>query len=121
MIMPSTIGRCCVDLLSYAAYPVCVPARLPPTSIRWTSTAGEFARIAQKSRAPGRFASFSALKLVEISVDATSTTGDSPVTVTVSSSVATRSSASMSALKPRPTTTPSRMKVVNPGSSNTSR
>ena len=75
----------------------------------------------QKSWAPGRFDSFDASKLVAVVVDATSTTGDSPVTVTVSSSVATRMLALMVAWKPRPTSTPSRTKVVNPGSSKTTR
>ncbi|MEZ5285861.1 MAG: hypothetical protein R2712_13850 [Vicinamibacterales bacterium] len=94
-----------------------MPAALPPTSMRVSTTAGAAASTVQKSRELGSADSFSWPKLVAVVVAVTSTTGDSPVTVTVSSSVATRSSVFTVAVKPRPTRTASRMTVPNPASS----
>jgi hypothetical protein len=55
--------------------------------------------------------------LVDVAVELTSTTGDSPETVTVSCRVATCSSALMVAVNPSPTRMPSRTTVLNPLSS----
>ena len=56
--------------------------------------------------------------LVWVTVDETSTTGDSPLTVTVSCSPPTVSSRSRRVVRLTCTTTPSRVWVVNPVSSN---
>ena len=66
-----------------------MPAALPATSMRVNWIAGAAARIVQKSRAFGSAASLSSPKLVADVVDVTSTTGDAPLTVTVSCSDAT--------------------------------
>ena len=79
--------------------------------------AGAAASTVQKSRALGSEASFSWPKLVAVVVAVTSTTGDSPVTVTVSCRVATSMSVFTVAVKPRPTWTPSRTTVEKPASS----
>ena len=79
--------------------------------------AGAAASIAQKSRALGSAASCSSSKLVAVFVDVTSTTGDCPVTVTVSCSDATFNSVLTVAVNPRPTRMPSRTTVENPPSS----
>ena len=55
--------------------------------------------------------------MVAVLVDVMSTTGDAPLTVTVSVSDATFSSAFTVAVKPRPTRMPSRLTVENPASS----
>ena len=82
--------------------------------------AGAAASTVQKSRALGSDASFSWLKLVAVVVEVTSTTGEAPVTVTVSWRLATFSSVLMVAVNPRPTRTPSRTTVPKPASSNVS-
>ena len=79
--------------------------------------AGAAARIAQKSRALGRAASCCESKLVDVFVVATSTTGDWPLTVTLSVSEAIFSSTFTAAVKPRPTRIPSRTTVEKPASS----
>ena len=79
--------------------------------------AGAAARIAQKSRALGRAASCWASKLVDVFVVATSTTGDWPLTVTLSVSDAIFSSALTAAVNPSPTRIPSRTTVEKPASS----
>ena len=56
--------------------------------------------------------------VVETPVCLTSTTGDSPVTVMVSATVASWRSESMVKVTPLVTTTPSRFTVWNPASSN---
>ena len=88
--------------------------------MRVTTMAGEAASTAQKSRAFGKAASRSSPKFDAVVVVETSTTGDAPVTVTVSCRVATASSMFTVAVKPRPTLTPSRLTVPNPASSQTS-
>jgi hypothetical protein len=52
--------------------------------MRVSTMAGAAASTVQKSRALGSDASFASPKLVEVVVAVTSTTGDSPLTVTVS-------------------------------------
>src|SRR5438445_8681708 len=86
-------------------------------SMRCICTAGAAARIDQKSRALGSDASSFASKLVDVFVDVTSTTGDWPVTVTLSDIDATVSSAFTVAVKPRPTRMPSRTTELKPVSS----
>ena len=86
-------------------------------SMRCICTAGVAARIDQKSRALGSDASSLASKLVAVFVEVMSTTGDSPLTVTVSVSDATFISAFTVAVKPRPTRMPSREMVLKPDSS----
>ncbi len=85
--------------------------------MRVTTMAGDAASTVQKSRAFGRDASRSEPKLAAVLVLETSTTGDAPVTVTVSCKVATVSSVFTVAVNPRPTLTPSRLTVPNPASS----
>ena len=85
--------------------------------MRCICTAGAAARIAQKSRALGNEASSLASKLVAVFVDVMSTTGDCPLTVTLSVSDATFNSVLTVAVKPRPTRMPSRTTVENPSSS----
>jgi hypothetical protein len=85
--------------------------------MRLTTIAGEAASTVQKSRAFGSAASRSWPKLVAVVVALTSTTGDSPDTVTVSCRLATRISVLTVAVKPRPTRTPSRTTVPKPVSS----
>ena len=97
---------------------VCVSAPLPPTSIRDMDTAGACATSAQKSREPGRLASCSASKRVATLVACRSTTGDAPLTVTVSCTVDGVSSVLTVAVNPTLTRMPSRFTVVNPASSN---
>ena len=80
-----------------------MPAALPATSIRLTTMAGVAASTVQKSRALGSAARRSWPKLVAVVVFDTSTTGDSPVTVTVSCKVATRISVLTVAVNPSPT------------------
>ena len=85
--------------------------------MRVTTMAGAAASTVQKSRALGSAASRSWPKFVAVVVAVTSTTGDSPVTVTVSCRVATLISVLTVAVKPRPTRTPSRTTVPKPVSS----
>ncbi len=94
-----------------------MPAALPPMSMRCICTAGAAARIDQKSRALGSEASSFASKFVAVLVDVMSTTGDWPLTVTVSVNDATFNSAFTVAVNPRPTRMPSRLTVENPASS----
>ena len=94
-----------------------MPAALPPMSMRCIWTAGAAARIDQKSRALGSDASSLASKFVDVFVDVTSTTGDSPVTVTLSDIDASVISAFTVAVNPRPTRMPSRTIVLKPVSS----
>jgi putative sterol carrier protein len=94
-----------------------VPALLPPTSMRDSCTAGACAMIAQKSRALGNDSSCFASKMVAVFVDDTSTTGDAPLTVTVSCSDATFNSMLTVAVNPTPTLMPSRITVPKPPSS----
>ena len=77
-----------------------MPAALPPTSMRCICTAGAAARIAQKSRALGSDASSLASKFVAVFVDVMSTTGDAPLTVTLSASAATFTSMFTVAVNP---------------------
>src|SRR4029453_10612834 len=79
--------------------------------------AGAAARIDQKSRALGSDASSFASKFVDVFVDVMSTTGDWPLTVTLSVSDATFISAFTVAVKPRPTRMPSCVTVEKPASS----
>ena len=85
--------------------------------MRVTTTAGAAISTVQKSRAFGRAASRSSPKFDAVVVVETSTTGDSPLTVTVSWRLATAISVFTVAVKPRPTATPSRFTVPNPPSS----
>jgi hypothetical protein len=102
----------------YAEKPVCVPAVLPPTSMRFILTAGVSASIAHGSPLPpGRARSASAAQLVVIFVACVSTTGEAPVTVTASSRPAMFIEMFSVAVKPAPTCAV-RFTVVNPGSSN---
>ena len=73
--------------------------------------------IDQKSRALGSDSSCLASKMVAVLVDEMSTTGDAPLTVTVSCSEATFSSTFTVAVKPTPTLIPSRITVPKPPSS----
>ena len=103
-------------LVPYVVKPVWVPAVLPPTSIRVTFTAGVSASIDHGSLLPlGIVASFFESKLVEIFVAWVSTTGDSPLTVTVSSSEPTFNSAFTVAVNPVVNAIPSRLTVPKPG------
>ena len=95
-------------------------ALLPPTSIFDSATPGVFARIAKKSREPGRLASFSLSKCVVTSVDERSTTGDAPLTVTLSLTAPGLISALTVAVKPSPTWMPSRTMVAKPANSKVS-
>ena len=69
-----------------------MPAALPPTSMRVRTTAGAAASTVQKSRAFGSAARRCSPKLAADVVDVTSTTGEAPLTVTVSWRLATPSS-----------------------------
>ena len=66
---------------------------MPPTLIRFVVTPGTWETMAHGSRAFGTFSITSSVKLKATSVACVSMTGASPVTVTVSSSAATPSSA----------------------------
>src|SRR5882724_1143267 len=71
----------------------------------------------QKSRALGSDSSCLASKIVAVFVDDTSTTGDAPLTVTVSWSDATFSSTLTVAVNPTPMLMPSRITMPKPPSS----
>src|SRR5688572_5041751 len=100
-----------------ASKPVWVPARDPPTSIRETRTPGDCPITDQMSRALGSDCSMSWVTLNVLVVLVTSTTGDVPETVTVSCSDATCNCTLTVAVNPRLTTMPSRLTLLNPGSS----
>jgi hypothetical protein len=93
-----------------------VPAREPPTSNELIVVPGATAMSAHRSRAFGRLLIISCVKLVWICVFCVSTTGEAPVTVTVSFSDATWSCTLTVAAKPICTTISSRTTVENPGS-----
>src|SRR5476649_565550 len=85
--------------------------------MRCSCTAGACAMIDQKSRALGSDSSCLASKMVAVLVDDTSTTGEAPLTVTVSCSDATFSSTLTVAVKPTLMLIPSRITVPKPPSS----
>ncbi len=85
--------------------------------MRVTTIAGDAASTAQKSRALGSADSRCSPKFDAVVVVEMSTTGDSPLTVTVSCRLATASSMFTVAVKPRPTLMPSRFTVPKPPSS----
>jgi hypothetical protein len=66
----------------------------------------------------GAFSTHSRFRFVEIWVEVVFTTGDSPVTVTVSCSVLTLSCAVISTAWPSGTTMPSRFTLENPARAN---
>ena len=96
---------------------VWVPARLPPTSMRCICTDGVTASSDHMSRPFGIDISCSVLKFCCTRVADVSMTGDSPVTVTVSCSVASASSTFTLAVNPSDSWMPSRRTVLNPASS----
>ena len=85
--------------------------------MRVRTIAGDAASTVQKSRALGRADRRSSPKFDAVVVVETSTTGDSPLTVTVSWRLATASSMFTVAVNPRPTLMASRFTVPNPPSS----
>ena len=92
--------HCWFDELPMALNEVCCPERLPPTLAPLITMPGVCSIITHGSRALGIFSSMSLVKLADIVVDVVSTTGLSPVTVTVSCTVEISSPALTSALKP---------------------
>ena len=99
------------------SYPDCWLLWLPPMSNPSIRTPGACPSIDQMSVAVGMPTSFSPEKADPTFVVAMSTTGDSPVTVTLSASVATCSWISSVSVVPTLRTIPSRTSVVNPASS----
>ncbi len=118
LITAPSMFHCWLVLLPIALNDVCWPDRLPPTFDPLISTPGVCSRMTHGSRADGILSSASLLKLAEIAVDRVSTTGLSPLTVTVSWTVEMSILVSISALKPAWMTTPSRIVFLKPASSN---
>src|ERR1051325_11705014 len=118
-MIPSTTPRFTPPPLErpYAVYGCCVSAPLPPTSTRDIGTAGVCEPTAQKSRDPGRLASRSVSKCVVTFVDCRSTTGDAPLTVTVSATAPGLISTLSVAPKPSATWMLGRVTLPNPESS----
>jgi len=96
----------------------CCPDAEPPTFCCDMTTPGVCSRMTHGSRAEGRLSSICLLKVSPVFTAVVSTTGLSPETVIVSSTVEMSSRALISALKPVVIWTPWRTKVLNPGSSN---
>ena len=88
---------------------------LPPTSTTVLLTPGIMAAIIEGTRLIGALLITSAVSTRSRLALWTSTTGDAPVTVTVSSSVPTRMSALMLATNVPLSSMPSRRTVLNPG------
>ena len=100
------------------SYPVCWLLWEPPTSKPRIRTPDVWPSTAQTSVADGTSCSSSTPKSFTSAVVRMSTTGASPVTVTVSATVATSSAASIRITRLPSTITPSRTRVPNPASSN---
>ncbi len=99
----------------------CWPVSLPAMFTRSTVTPGTVRRSAHGSREVGIISSSLWLKLVAVPMAFVSTMGDSPETVIVSATDATRSVIGRSTVWPTATTMWSRMSVVNPESSASTR
>ena len=85
--------------------------------MRVTCMLGVTASSDQKSRALGSAANRSESKVIVVFVEVTSTTGDAPLTVTVSARLAIFSATLIVAVNPRPTRMPSRTRVSKPPNS----
>ena len=96
----------------------CWPDALPPTFCRSIATPADCSMMTHGSRADGMLCSDSWLNRVFLPVSRRSTSGDSPVTVTVSWSWEISIAALICALKPISIRIPSRTTVLNPPSSN---
>ena len=121
MTTPSIVHTASRGLVPFDWKFDCWPVSFPPMFTRSTSTPGTVRRSAHGSRDVGIISSSFWLKLVAVPIALVSTIGDSPDTVTVSWTDATLMVIGRSTLWPTATTMPSRMKVVKPSSSASSR
>ena len=103
MLTPSIVQTASCGRVPLDAKFDCWPVSLPPMLTRSTSTPGTERISANGSREVGIFVSSSLVKLVAVPVALVSMIGDSPLTVIVSATAASRSVIGSSTL--RPTTT----------------
>ena len=96
--MPSIVQTASCGRVPFDAKFDCWPVSLPPMLTRSTSTPGTERISANGSREVGIFVSSSVVKLVAVPVALVSMTGDSPVTVIVSATVAIFSDSGSSTL-----------------------
>jgi hypothetical protein len=116
MLMPSIVHTASCGRVPFDAKLDCWPVSLPPMFTRSTSTPGTERISANGSREVGIRVSSSDVKLVEVPVALMSMTGDSPLTVIVSATVAIFNASGSSTLRPTETMTLSRTMVVKPWS-----
>ena len=118
VIVPPSRFHCWLDVLPWAPKLACCPDWLPPTFSTLITIPGVCSRITHGSRAEGIASSSSLPKLVPSAADLVSTTGLSPVTVTVSCTDAISMRPLISALKPVWMTMPSWTSFLKPAKSN---
>ena len=117
-LMPLRNCEFCELAVPRALYVPCRPPDVPPTSGLVMSRLGTlYSTSDQMSRPPGVPCSSCSLRFTATVADVVSTTGELPVTVTVSASVATIIFRSTGVVWPVRTLTPSRMTVRKPESS----
>src|SRR5213593_1616547 len=116
MTMPSRFHIVSLNVVPFPTNPDCWPLSLPPTLTRSTMTPGTVLSAAHGSFDCGVPSSSAVVSVVDVPDFLTSTTGDAPVTTTVSASPPTANVNGIWTFTPVLTMT-SRACFVNPGSS----
>ncbi len=118
MSTPSRFHFCCAIAAPRATKLDCWPDALPPTFWRSMATPAACSMMTHGSRAEGMLWRVSCVNRLVLLVSRRSTTGVSPLTVTVSCTVEISRAALIWTFAPISTRMPSRTSVLKPASSN---